>query len=116
MRERLIRFVIWLLSAHCVAQYDDGWDNLKEDEEDMLYYANGGPGTATRLLRVNAPGDGDWYTWRRAPAESWQPKGGWKPYSNAQMEIQETGEYSMIDESRVPEVQQHMTDQHNKFH
>jgi hypothetical protein len=34
----------------------------------MLYYANGGPGPATRLLRVDAPGDGDHEKWLRADA------------------------------------------------
>jgi len=29
----------------------------------LLYYANGGPGPATRLLRVDAPGDGDYDKW-----------------------------------------------------
>ncbi|WP_156771969.1 hypothetical protein [Mycobacterium sp. 1245805.9] len=81
-----------------------------------LHYANGGPGPATRLLRVDAAGDGDFTAWRSAPAFAWQPKGGWKPYSLAQLDILCLGEYAMIDESDVLEVQHQILLQHMRFH
>lgn len=74
----------------------------------MLYYANGGPVPATKLLRVDASGDGDYAAWRSAPAERWQVKGGWKPEPNAQLDIQCLGELFLIDESEVLDVQYEM--------
>ncbi len=74
----------------------------------MLFYANGGPGPATRLLRVDAPGDGDLAAWQQAPADKWTARSGWKPYVNAQLDIQQLGEYFWIDSGDVAEVQQQM--------
>ena len=81
----------------------------------MLYYANGGPGPATKLLRVNAPEDGEFADWRVAEAERWAVRDGWQPFPNAQSDIQWTGEYGMIDASQVPEVQEQMRKQAAKY-
>jgi hypothetical protein len=82
----------------------------------MLYYANGGPGPASKLLRVHAPEDGDFATWRRAPADAWQVKGGWQPYPHAHTDIQMLGEFFMIDASQVVEVQAQMLAEFVAFH
>jgi hypothetical protein len=83
----------------------------------MLYYSNGGPEHATRLLRVDAPGDddGDDYAarhaaWFAAPAQKWTARDGWQPYPNAQLEILHLGEYFMCDRNQVPEIQGQMSD------
>jgi hypothetical protein len=76
----------------------------------MLFYANGGPGPATRLLRVDASGDGDLAAWRVADAEKWTARSGWERYVNAQLDIQQLGEYFLIDSGDVAEVQQQMRD------
>ena len=82
----------------------------------MLYYANGGPGPATKLLRVAAPEGADFATWRRAPAQRWSPQSGWQPEMHAQTDIQHLGEFFMIDESEVIEVQHQMLLQYMAFH
>jgi hypothetical protein len=82
----------------------------------MLYYANGGPGPASKLLRVDAPEGADPSAWRGAPAWSWQPKTGWRPNTNAQLDILTLGEFFLIDESQVIEVQHQMLLQWAKFH
>jgi hypothetical protein len=69
------------------------------------YYANGGPGPATKLLRVDAPEGGDLAAWRSAPAQSWQPDSGWQPNDHAQNDILWLGEFGMIDTSQVLDVQ-----------
>jgi hypothetical protein len=74
----------------------------------MLYYHNGGPGPATKLLRVDAPEGADIAAWRRAPAWSWQPKTGWRPDTFAQLDILGTGELFMVDESQVEGIQDGM--------
>jgi hypothetical protein len=75
----------------------------------MLFYHNGGPGPATRLLRVDAPKDATIEQWRRAPAERWTVKTDqWRPESVAQLDILGTGDYSMCDESEVADVQRGM--------
>jgi hypothetical protein len=71
----------------------------------MLYYAGGGPGPATKLLRVHAPEDGDFAAWRRAPAERWTVTAGWFPEPHAHLDIQHLGEFFLIDESEVLDVQ-----------
>lgn len=81
----------------------------------MLYYSDGGPGPATKLLRVDAPPNGEFADWRRAKAERWQVKGGWQPDDQVQAKIQMTGDFFMIDESQVPQVQQEMRDVYNSF-
>jgi hypothetical protein len=82
----------------------------------MLYYANGGPGPATKLLRVHAPEDGDFAAWRSAPAEQWQVTGGWKPEPHVQLDIQYLGEFFMIDKSEVLDVQYEMLVRYMAFH
>jgi hypothetical protein len=77
----------------------------------MLYYANGGPGPATKLRRVHAPGDGHYATWRSAPDEKWTVRHGWLPDRNAQLDIQCLGEFFMVDASEVPEMQAQMREQ-----
>ena len=78
----------------------------------MLYYANGGPGPATRLLRVHAARYG---AWRAAPAEKWLVRSGWFEYPEAQGDILWLGEYFMVDASEVPEIQQGMRNQAARF-
>ncbi|HTX93656.1 MAG TPA: hypothetical protein VME67_01720 [Mycobacterium sp.] len=73
----------------------------------MLYYSNGGPGPATRLLRVEVPGS-DREAWLRAPAASWQPHSGWVPNTFVQLDILGTGDFFMVDESQVDGIQQEM--------
>jgi hypothetical protein len=76
----------------------------------MLYYSNGGPGPATRLLRVEVPGGGsDREAWLRAPAASWQPHNGWQPNTFVQLDILGTGDFGMVDESQVQGIQKEMT-------
>jgi hypothetical protein len=74
----------------------------------VLYYSNGGPGPATRLLRVEAPPDGDYEAWLRARGASWQPHCGWVPNTFVQLDILGKGEFFMIDESQVGSVQNEM--------
>lgn len=71
----------------------------------MLYYSNGGPGPASKLLRVDSPPDADIAAWRAAPAASWQPHSGWVPDTFVQLDILGTGDFFMVDESQVPAVQ-----------
>jgi hypothetical protein len=75
----------------------------------MHYYANGGPGPATKLLRVLAPDGCDEATWQRAPAERWTPEHGWFPITHAQLDIRCLGEFSLIDDDEVPDVQAQIT-------
>ncbi|WP_406817407.1 hypothetical protein [Mycobacterium sp. M23085] len=82
----------------------------------MLYYANGGPGPASKLLRVDAPEGGDFAAWRCAPAQRWRVKGGWKPDDEAQHKILMTGDFFMIDESQVAQVQEEMRADYARFH
>jgi len=84
----------------------------------MLYYANGGPGPATKLLRVDVPDHGRTAPggWHAAPAATWQVKGGWQPYDNAQMDILMLGEFSMIDASEVEKVQGEIRARYMQFH
>ena len=65
----------------------------------MLHYADAGP------LRVDAPDGGTPAGWHCAPAWRWNVKGGWQPYADAQADIRLTGEFSLIDESQVLDVQ-----------
>lgn len=74
-----------------------------------LYYSNGGPGPATKLLRVDAPEGADIAAWRRSPAASWQPHSGWVPNTFVQLDILGLGEYFMVDESQVQAIQAEMT-------
>ncbi|OBH80202.1 hypothetical protein A5681_04555 [Mycobacterium scrofulaceum] len=79
----------------------------------MLYYANGGPGPAGKLFRVDAPAGGSSADWLAAPSARWEPKHGWLPY-NAQPEILATGEMFLIDSSEVERVQQEMIEQYEQ--
>jgi hypothetical protein len=79
-----------------------------------LYYSNGGPGPASKLLRVDAPPNATIREWQFAPAFVWTPEGDWKPWRNAQNEILNLGEYGMIDSSYVAQVQAEMRDRHAK--
>lgn len=81
----------------------------------MLYYANGGPGTSTKLLRVDDTDATPSQMWVSAPAERWEVKTGWRPYSGAQGEILDSGDFFLIDESQVPEVQAQLTARRNEF-
>lgn len=75
-----------------------------------LYYSNGGPGPASKLLRVDAPSNGAFREWQFAPAFCWTPEGGWQPWVHAQNEILNLGEYGMIDSSYVAHVQAEIRD------
>jgi hypothetical protein len=71
-----------------------------------LYYANGGPGPASKLWRVNVEGTGsDSHEWHAAPAEQWGEENGWQPRPRAQLDILFLGEFFLIDESEVPKAQ-----------
>jgi hypothetical protein len=78
----------------------------------VLYYSNGGPGPATKLIRIDAPGDGDFHAWYHAQGWRWraadvsETSDGWTKYEIAQGEVTQTGEYGMIDASEVERVQQ----------
>lgn len=89
---------------------------MHRKETAALYYSNGGPGPASKLLRIDAPADGEFADWRRAPAQRWQVKGGWKPDDEAQHKILMTGDFFMIDESQVAQVQEEMRAEYAKFH
>jgi hypothetical protein len=78
----------------------------------MLYYANGGPGPATKLLRVDAPEGGDWWAWMCAPAERWTVRAGWSSDDDAQAMIKMSGEFGLIDESEVLDVQAQLLENH----
>jgi hypothetical protein len=70
-----------------------------------VYYSNGGPGPASKLWRVNVEGTGsDRREWHAASAEQWGTNG-WQPRPGAQLDILWLGEFSMVDESEVPRVQ-----------
>lgn len=75
----------------------------------MPYYSNGGPGPATKLLRVDSPADASFEVWRFAPAFRWTPRAGWKPDDHAQLDILQTGDYFMVDASQVEAIQQQMS-------
>lgn len=84
----------------------------------MLYYANGGPGPASKLFRVDAPDGGaadggadrtKWTKWFQAPAARWEPNHGWLPYPDAQAEILTSGEMFLVDASQVEQIQQEIT-------
>lgn len=83
----------------------------------MLYYSDGGPGPATKLLLVDAPAGGDWHAWVRAPAARWTVAAGWQDDTHlVQMDITMTGEFFMVDASEVPNIQQQMRDRYMAFH
>jgi hypothetical protein len=73
----------------------------------MLHYSDGGPGPATGLLRVDAAKHGDYDTWRwHSRVNRWSVTDGWFDYPRAQEQILWEGEYFLIDDSQVAEVQQ----------
>lgn len=75
-----------------------------------LHYANGGPGPATRLLRVNADAADGFDTWIAASSHKWTAAGGWEPYPAAQPDIMYLGEYFPIGTDEVERVQQEIRD------
>jgi hypothetical protein len=74
----------------------------------VLHYANGGPGSATGLLRIHAAKDGSYDTWRNAKGERWSVKDGWFDYPRAHEVILWAGAYFLIDDSQVPKIQHQM--------
>lgn len=81
-----------------------------------LYYANGGPGPADKLLRVDVPPgyDGEHAVWFSAPAFRWTPEFGWFREPHAQNDIQQTGDFALVDVSKVPEIQKQMREEWDK--
>jgi hypothetical protein len=75
----------------------------------MHYYGNGGPGPHTKLLRVDAPDGCTESQWRRAPAFRWLPDE-WFPAPHAQLDIRCLGEFFLVDDSEVPEIQAQMSE------
>jgi hypothetical protein len=55
-----------------------GVKSCRKENARMLYYSDGGPGPATKLLLVDAPAGGDWHAWVRAPAARWTVAAGWQ--------------------------------------
>lgn len=95
---------------HRVPGFSPGGEEIR-----VLYYSNGGPGPATKLLRVDALADGDIAAWRSAPAQTWQPDSGWQPNDHAQNDILWLGEFFMIDASQVLDVQHEMLLRYEQF-
>ena len=81
-----------------------------------MYYSDGGPGPATKLLRVHAPEDGDFWAWMCAPAERWTVNAGWSSEPDAQAIIKTTGDFFLIDESEVLDVQCQLLVNNMEFH
>jgi hypothetical protein len=80
-----------------------------------LFYGNGGPGPATKLLRVNVEGEGsDFAAWSAASGEHWTVARGWEPFP-AQADIMFLGEFFMVEASEVPEIQQGMREQMARY-
>jgi hypothetical protein len=71
----------------------------------VLYYANGGPGPATGLLRIHAPKGGTYDGWRNARGQRWSVRDGWFDYPRAHEVILWAGEYFLIADSQVPKIQ-----------
>jgi hypothetical protein len=65
-----------------------------------MYYSDGGPGPATKLLRLDVID-----VWRYSPGWTWGPAG-WIAESGATAMILGTGEFSQIDPADVPRVQE----------
>lgn len=78
-----------------------------------MLYANGSPGPASKLFRVDASAGASSADWLAAPSARWEPKHGWLPY-NAQPEILVTGEMFQIDSSEVERVQREIAEQYEK--
>jgi hypothetical protein len=75
-----------------------------------MYYADGGPGPATKLLRVDASPTGEYADWMCAPAYRWEPAIGWFPIDHAQLDIQQLGELFLIDPDEVSKIKQQLRD------
>jgi hypothetical protein len=81
-----------------------------------VYYGNGGPGPHDRLLRVDAPDDGSHEEWRLAKAFVYSGRDhAWYPYPNAQLDIQFLGEYFLVDEDEVPQIQRYLHERAEQF-
>lgn len=61
---------------------------------------NGEPGTST---------------WRNAKGEHWTARGGWEPWPAQEKILWESGEFGMIDDAEVPQIQQGMRDEYALF-
>ena len=68
---------------------------------------------ATELLAGPMAHGDDWWL---APARRWNFAGGWQPEPNAQLDIRCLGDYFLIDESKVFEVQHEMLVTFERFH
>jgi hypothetical protein len=75
-----------------------------------MYYSDGGPGPATKLLRLDADPQGEYQDWLGAAAFRWEPTMGWFPIEHAQLDIMHLGELFLIDPDDMPMVQQQMRD------
>ena len=82
----------------------------------MLYYSDGGPGPATKLLRLDVRPDGDRTDWHTATSWEWGLGVGWIPEPLAQAMILATGDFGLVDESQVSEVQQQIRERYEQFH
>jgi hypothetical protein len=85
-----------------------------------LYYGDGGPGPHSKLLRVDMPDNDlsgwEWQeAWHAAPAYRWAPHTGWVRAFGIQMEIRWTGDYGLVDEDEVPQIQQQIREQYAKY-
>jgi len=76
----------------------------------MRYYSDGGPGPASRLVRVHHDGGGGWAF---APAEEWGVVIGWhEPNSHVQAEILALGELVALDPADVERVKQEIRERY----
>ncbi|MDT5051952.1 MAG: hypothetical protein QOF66_318 [Mycobacterium sp.] len=75
----------------------------------MQYFSDGGPGPATKLLRVDYDGPLDdmdsIHPFGDSKAERWSPRDGWQPSPTATSDILWSGWLSRISESEVPTVE-----------
>lgn len=69
-----------------------------------MFYADGGPGPATKLYRVDAPDGCSESEWQLAQGYRWVV-GGWYEEHQAQLFIRQSGELFLVDESEVPKIQ-----------
>lgn len=79
----------------------------------MLYYSDGGPGPATKLVRSDAETSAD-ARWFSAGSDRWYPAHGWLPWA-AQAEIWFDGYLGLIDASDVPAVQQQIRERYEYY-
>jgi hypothetical protein len=95
----------------CAALYQVA-GHSKGGDQVALYYANGGPGPASRLVRLHYDG-GVWPAWAFAPYEEWSEALDWHtPPSHVQAEILALGELVLIAAADVPKVQQEIRERY----